>query len=128
LAGWRSVGAHAAFGKRGGFSAVSRPFRVAAELDVAKHRATETHDVAVAQPSARHLATVDERAGRAAVVEDPHAIAADGDDRVAARDVGVLKANIGDEAPKPIKEGVEKDEADKLKTDLEEAGGSVELK
>jgi large subunit ribosomal protein L7/L12 len=33
-----------------------------------------------------------------------------------------------DEAPKAIKEGVEKEEADKLKADLEEAGGSVELK
>src|SRR3954471_3957938 len=33
-----------------------------------------------------------------------------------------------DEAPKPIKEGVEKDEADKLKQELEEAGGSVEVK
>ena len=33
-----------------------------------------------------------------------------------------------DEAPKPIKEGAEKDEADKLKADLEEAGASVELK
>ncbi len=33
-----------------------------------------------------------------------------------------------DEAPKPIKEGVEREEADKLKTDLEEAGGAVEVK
>jgi len=33
-----------------------------------------------------------------------------------------------DEAPKAIKEGIERDEADKLKADLEEAGGSVELK
>src|ERR1700759_3395933 len=33
-----------------------------------------------------------------------------------------------DEAPKPIKEGVDKEEADKLKAELEEAGGSVELK
>src|SRR5438270_8420814 len=33
-----------------------------------------------------------------------------------------------DEAPKPIKEGVDKEEADKLKGDLEEAGGQVELK
>jgi large subunit ribosomal protein L7/L12 len=33
-----------------------------------------------------------------------------------------------DEAPKPIKEGIDKEEADKLKADLEEAGGSVELK
>jgi large subunit ribosomal protein L7/L12 len=33
-----------------------------------------------------------------------------------------------DEAPKPVKEGIEKDEAEKLKAELEEAGGSVELK
>jgi len=31
-------------------------------------------------------------------------------------------------APKPVKEGVNKDEADKLKKQLEEAGASVELK
>jgi large subunit ribosomal protein L7/L12 len=33
-----------------------------------------------------------------------------------------------DEAPKPVKEGIERDEADKLKQELEEAGASVELK
>jgi large subunit ribosomal protein L7/L12 len=33
-----------------------------------------------------------------------------------------------DEAPKPVKEGVERDEADKLKAELEEAGASVEVK
>jgi large subunit ribosomal protein L7/L12 len=33
-----------------------------------------------------------------------------------------------DEAPKPIKEGVEREEADKLKAELEEAGATVELK
>ena len=33
-----------------------------------------------------------------------------------------------DEAPKPVKEGVEREEADKLKADLEEAGASVEVK
>ncbi|HOZ29436.1 MAG TPA: 50S ribosomal protein L7/L12 [Bacteroidales bacterium] len=33
-----------------------------------------------------------------------------------------------DEAPKPIKEGVTKDEANALKTQLEEAGAEVELK
>ena len=33
-----------------------------------------------------------------------------------------------DEAPKPIKEGIEREEADKLKAELEEAGGSAELK
>jgi large subunit ribosomal protein L7/L12 len=34
---------------------------------------------------------------------------------------------IVDEAPKAIKEGVERDEADKLKAELEEAGATVEL-
>src|SRR3954452_17025797 len=33
-----------------------------------------------------------------------------------------------DEAPGPIKEGVEREEADKLKAELEEAGATVELK
>jgi large subunit ribosomal protein L7/L12 len=35
---------------------------------------------------------------------------------------------IVDEAPKAIKEGVERDEAEKLKAELEEAGATVELK
>jgi len=47
----------------------------------------------------------------------------------AATGLGLKEAKaLVDEAPKPIKEGVEKAEADKLKADLEEAGGSVELK
>ncbi|MDO5396502.1 MAG: 50S ribosomal protein L7/L12 [bacterium] len=33
-----------------------------------------------------------------------------------------------DECPKPIKEGVSKDEAEKIKAELEEAGAKVELK
>ena len=33
-----------------------------------------------------------------------------------------------DEAPKPVKEGVPKDEAESIKTQLEEAGAQVELK
>jgi large subunit ribosomal protein L7/L12 len=33
-----------------------------------------------------------------------------------------------DEVPKPVKEGVAKDEAEKLKSQLEEAGAQVELK
>jgi large subunit ribosomal protein L7/L12 len=33
-----------------------------------------------------------------------------------------------DEAPKPVKEGVEREEADRLKAELEEAGASVEVK
>jgi large subunit ribosomal protein L7/L12 len=33
-----------------------------------------------------------------------------------------------DEAPKPVKEGIDREEADKLKQELEEAGASVGLK
>ncbi|MCX6386389.1 MAG: 50S ribosomal protein L7/L12 [Solirubrobacterales bacterium] len=47
----------------------------------------------------------------------------------AATGLGLKEAKaLVDEAPKPIKEGVDKDEADKLKAELEEAGGSVEVK
>jgi large subunit ribosomal protein L7/L12 len=35
---------------------------------------------------------------------------------------------IVDEAPKAIKEGIERDEAEKIKSELEEAGATVELK
>ena len=42
----------------------------------------------------------------------------------AATGLGLKEAKaLVDEAPKPIKEGVERDEADKLKAELEEAGG-----
>jgi large subunit ribosomal protein L7/L12 len=47
----------------------------------------------------------------------------------AATGLGLKEAKaLVDEAPKPIKEGLERDEAEKLKAELEEAGGSVELK
>jgi large subunit ribosomal protein L7/L12 len=47
----------------------------------------------------------------------------------AATGLGLKEAKaLVDEAPKPVKEGVEKDEAEKLKADLEEAGASVEIK
>lgn len=36
--------------------------------------------------------------------------------------------DLVDGAPKPVKEGIEKDEAEKLKKEIEEAGGSVEIK
>lgn len=36
--------------------------------------------------------------------------------------------DLVDSAPKPVKEGVAKDEADSIKAQLEEAGASVELK
>ena len=47
----------------------------------------------------------------------------------AATGLGLKEAKaLVDAAPGPIKEGIERDEADKLKAELEEAGGSVELK
>jgi large subunit ribosomal protein L7/L12 len=47
----------------------------------------------------------------------------------AATGLGLKEAKaLVDEAPKPIKEGVEREEADKLKAELEEAGGEVEVK
>jgi large subunit ribosomal protein L7/L12 len=63
-------------------------------------------------------------------------LAASGDKKIqvikvvrAATGLGLKEAKaLVDEAPKPVKEGVEREEADKLKAELEEAGGSVELK
>jgi large subunit ribosomal protein L7/L12 len=47
----------------------------------------------------------------------------------AATGLGLKEAKaLVDEAPKPIKEGLDRDEGEKLKAELEEAGGTVELK
>jgi large subunit ribosomal protein L7/L12 len=47
----------------------------------------------------------------------------------AATGLGLKEAKaLVDEAPKPIKEGLDKEEAEKLKGEIEDAGGSVELK
>jgi large subunit ribosomal protein L7/L12 len=47
----------------------------------------------------------------------------------AATGLGLKEAKaLVDEAPKPVKEGIDRDEAEKLKSEIEEAGGSVELK
>jgi large subunit ribosomal protein L7/L12 len=47
----------------------------------------------------------------------------------AATGLGLKEAKaLVDEAPKPVKEGVDKDEAEKLKGELEEAGATVEVK
>ena len=47
----------------------------------------------------------------------------------AATGLGLKEAKaLVDDAPGPIKEGIEREEADKLKADLEEAGASVEVK
>ena len=47
----------------------------------------------------------------------------------AATGLGLKEAKaLVDEAPNPIKEAISKEDAEALKTQVEEAGGSVELK
>src|SRR5436189_2050815 len=47
----------------------------------------------------------------------------------AATGLGLKEAKaLVDEAPKPVKESVDREEGEKLKGELEEAGGAVELK
>jgi large subunit ribosomal protein L7/L12 len=47
----------------------------------------------------------------------------------AATGLGLKEAKaLVDEAPKPVKEGIDKDEAEKLQQELKEAGATVQLK
>jgi large subunit ribosomal protein L7/L12 len=47
----------------------------------------------------------------------------------AATGLGLKEAKaLVDEAPKPVKEGIDREEAEKLKGEIEEAGGTAELK
>ncbi len=47
----------------------------------------------------------------------------------AATGLGLKEAKaVVDDAPQPVKEGIEREEADKLKAEIEEAGGTVEIK
>jgi len=47
----------------------------------------------------------------------------------AATGLGLKEAKaLVDEAPNPIKEGIEREEADKIKAEVEEAGGTAEIK
>jgi len=63
-------------------------------------------------------------------------LAASGDKKIqvikvvrAATGLGLKEAKaLVDEAPKPVKEGIDREEGDKLKQEHEEAGASVELK
>ena len=63
-------------------------------------------------------------------------LAATGDKKIqvikvvrAATGLGLKEAKaLVDEAPKAVKEGIDRDEAEKLKQELEEAGATVELK
>jgi large subunit ribosomal protein L7/L12 len=47
----------------------------------------------------------------------------------AATGLGLKEAKaLVDEAPKPVKEGIDKEEAERLRAELEEAGATVEMK
>jgi len=89
--------------------------------------------VAAAAPAAAggDGAAVEEEAGTVDLV-----LTGSGDKKIgvikvvrAATGLGLKEAKaLVDEAPKPIKEGIDKEEADKLKQDIEEAGGTAEIK
>ena len=86
---------------------------------------------AAGAPAAGDGAATEEEAGTVDVV-----LTASGDKKIqvikvvrAATGLGLKEAKaLVDEAPKPVKEGIEREEAEKLKGEIEEAGGTVELK
>jgi large subunit ribosomal protein L7/L12 len=92
--------------------------------------------VAAAAPAAGGAAAGDNGGGTDEATTVDVVLTSAGDKKIqvikvvrAATGLGLKEAKaLVDEAPKPIKEGVERDEADKLKAELEEAGGAVELK
>ena len=92
--------------------------------------------VAAAAPAAGGAAAGDGAAAEEASSTVDVVLTGPGDKKIqvikvvrAATGLGLKEAKaLVDEAPKPIKEGIEREEADKLKAELEEAGGSVELK
>jgi large subunit ribosomal protein L7/L12 len=86
--------------------------------------------VAVAGPAGAAAAPVEEK------TEFTVVLAAAGDKKIevikevrAITGLGLKEAkDLVEGAPKPVKEGVNKDEADKIKAQLEKAGAKVELK
>jgi large subunit ribosomal protein L7/L12 len=93
---------------------------------------------AVAAPVAAGAAPAGDGAGEAAEEQSSFDVilAGSGDKKIqvikivrAATGLGLKEAKaLVDQAPKPVKEGVEREEADKLKQELEEAGATVEVK
>jgi large subunit ribosomal protein L7/L12 len=91
--------------------------------------------VAAAAPAAGGGAAAEDGAGDESATVDVVLTGA-GDKKVpvikavrAATGLGLKEAKaLVDGAPSPVKEGVERDEGDKLKSELEEAGATVELK
>ncbi|HEX2466701.1 MAG TPA: 50S ribosomal protein L7/L12 [Solirubrobacterales bacterium] len=91
--------------------------------------------VAAAAPAAGGAAGGEDGAGEESSTVDVVLNAA-GDKKIqvikavrAATGLGLKEAKaLVDDAPKPVKESVDREEAEKLKAELEEAGGEVELK
>jgi large subunit ribosomal protein L7/L12 len=91
--------------------------------------------VAAAAPAAGVPAAGDGAAEEASTTVDV-VLTGSGDKKIqvikvvrAATGLGLKEAKaLVDEAPKPVKEGIEREEAEKLKAEIEEAGGTVELK
>ncbi|HEX2128531.1 MAG TPA: 50S ribosomal protein L7/L12 [Solirubrobacterales bacterium] len=92
--------------------------------------------VAAAAPAAGGAAAGDGAEGAEESATVDVVLTAAGDKKIqvikavrAATGLGLKDAKaLVDGAPKPVKEGVDREEADKLKSEIEEAGGSVELK
>src|SRR3954454_4346586 len=90
--------------------------------------------VAAAAPAGAGGGAADDRAGEEGQTALDGVIPGAGDKKIQV--IKVVRASTGlglkeakalvDEAPKPVKEGLDREEADKLKGELEEAGASVE--
>jgi large subunit ribosomal protein L7/L12 len=92
--------------------------------------------VAAAAPAGAGAAAGEDGAGAEEAATVDVVLTGPGDKKIqvikavrAATGLGLKEAKaLVDGAPKPVKEGVEREEAEKLKGELEEAGGEVELK
>ena len=110
------------------------------ELVELKNAIEEEWGVTAAAPVAVAAAAPAGGGGEAAAAEEKDSfdviLTAAGDKKIqvikvvrAITGLGLKEAkDVVDGAPGPVKEGVAKDEAEKLKAELEEAGASVELK
>ena len=91
--------------------------------------------VAAAAPAVGAPAAAEEEAEEEAATVDV-VLSAPGEKKIqvikavrAATGLGLKEAKaLVDSAPKPVKEGVDRDEGERLRAELEEAGGEVELK
>jgi large subunit ribosomal protein L7/L12 len=92
--------------------------------------------VAAAAPAAGGGAAAEDGAGEEEQTAFDVVLTGAGDKKIqvikvvrAATGLGLKEAKaLVDEAPKPVKEGVDREEADRLKSELEDAGASVEVK